>query len=386
MKPNTPNLDEMRFDRLRRTSIFRGDRFACWQAALLGVVGAGLVGFRFAVEAVLSGASVAVYDFDVGKLENQGTQFAQAGITKVESLVAACDAVCPGRAAGLACDVRHVGVGELARLSMLVDCSDDPALAVPLTSLSNALGIPLLRLAVDGSGEAEMGRVLCSHGGAGHSCQVCTYDFRALFGRTQRTPCPGRPNQQRPATLAGGALAANIAGLGLVQAQRLITGNDLAQVVNREVVLDLTNWNLIPIERRRSAACLSGHVRWRLTRIGRSADAATFTDLFDEAERRLGSRQVTLAPFGHPLCTEAVCSCGRRKEAIGTRWAKAPVCVRCQGAMHWFQETRRPVLSRAEVEELTIGSATLAELGLPHRGAMFVARTPGERPLRLLLD
>lgn len=386
MKPSSPVLDEKRFDRLRRTSTFRGDRFRQWQGATLGVVGEGVVGFRFTTEAVLSGAKVHAYDFDVGKRENRGTQFAREGMRKVESVVAACDAICPGRAVGFPYDVRHAGVGELSRLSMLVDCSDDPALAAPLTRLSNGLGIPLLRLAVDGSGELEMGRVLCSHGGAGWACQMCTYDFQDLFRSTRRTPCPGQPDDERPPTIAGGALAAAIGGFGLVQAQRLATGNDLERVVNREIVLDMTHWSLFPIERRRSETCLSGHVQWQLTPIGRSADELTLAELFVEAQQRLGNRQVALEPYGHALCVEAVCQCGARREAIGTRWAKPPDCMLCHGTMRWFDQTQHSVLEKADVEEMEIDGIPLSDLGLPSAGAMFVARTAGKRPLRLLLD
>lgn len=104
---------------------------------------------------------------------------------------------------------------------------------------------------------------------------MCTYDFQDLFRSTQRTPCPGQPDAERAPTIAGGALGAAIAGCGLLQAQRLVLGNDLELVVNREILVDMTRWKLLPIERRRSDTCLSGHVRWQLTRIGRSADEVT---------------------------------------------------------------------------------------------------------------
>ncbi len=386
MRPSPPVLDAQKFDRLRRTSTFRGDRFEQWRRATLGVVGAGMLGFRFTTEAVLSGAKVHAYDFDVGKCENQGTQFVRDGIPKVESAVAACDAICPGRAVGFPYDVCHAGVGELARLSALVDCSDDPALAVPLTRLSNGLGIPLLRLAVDGSGELEMGRVLFSHGGTGCACQMCTYGFQDLFHSTRRTPCPGQPDNERAPTIAGGALGAAIAGCGLLQAQRMITGNDLQLVVNREILIDMTHWSLLPIERRRSEACLSGHVRWQLTQIGRSAEKLTLADLFAAARLRLGNNQVVLEPYGHALCVEATCDCGARREAVGTRWARPPRCTQCNRTMSWFGQTRYSRLKETFVEEMEIDKTPLTELGLPASGAMFVARAEGKEPLRLLLD
>lgn len=215
---------------------------------------------------------------------------------------------------------------------------------------------------------------------------MCTYDFQDLFRSTQRTPCPGQPDAERAPTIAGGALGAAIAGCGLLQAQRLVLGNDLELVVNREILVDMTRWKLLPIERRRSDTCLSGHVRWQLTRIGRSADEVTFADLFAEARRRLGNSRVTLEPYGHALCVEAVCPCGARREAAGTRWAKPPRCTRCHGATRWLEQTQYPVLKKAHVEGMEIDQTPLSELGLPGAGAMVVARTAGKRPLRLLLD
>jgi hypothetical protein len=172
----------------------------------------------------------------------------------------------------------------------------------------------------------------------------------------------------------------------LLQAQRLATGNDLDRVVDREIRVDLSHWQLLPIERRRSGTCLSGHVRWQLTPMGRSADQLTLADVFAEAERRLGGEGVTLEPYGHPLFVEATCDCGARMEAVGTRWATPPRCTRCGDKGRWFSQTQYSRLRKTHVEELGIRRVLLPELGLPSAGAMFVARTAGKRPLRLLLD
>ena len=302
MTPSLPVLDDVSFDRLRRTSVFRGNGFPKWQETVLGVVGAGVLGFRFTTEAILSGPRRSRRTISLSaNARTKGLNSPARGYRKSNrwSRLATPSGRVASSASRSTCATR--AWGELARLSMLVDCSDDAAPVPLLTRLSNGLGIPLLRLAVDGSGELEMGRVLCSHGGAGCACQICTYDFQDLFRPTRRTPCPGQPDSERPPTITGGALAAAIGGFGLVQAQRLATGNDVERVVNREIVLDMTHWGLFPIERRRSETCLSGHVRWQLTPIGRSAEGLTFAELFAEAQRRLGNRRVTLEPVRPPF-------------------------------------------------------------------------------------
>ena len=68
------------------------------------------------------------------------------------------------------------------------------------------------------------------------------------------------------------------------------------------------------------------------------------------------------------------------------RWATPQDCAQCRARMQWIEQTQHSVFEKADVEELGIGGVPLSELGLPSVGAMFVARTGGKLPLRLLLD
>lgn len=376
-------IDRERFEQLARTRTFRGDGHRRWSEATLAIAGAGQLGGRFVIEAVLSGTKVAVWDFDETVLSNLGTQRGVPGIAKVESLIARCDAIAPGRTRGIQADIRHAGIGQLARCALLVDCTDDAALELALTEISNGLGVARLRLAVDGTGQMEMGRVSCSHGGAGHACGVCAYAPEDLIGAMPRTLCPGRSDGPAP-TLAGGALAMAIAGLGLLQAQRLVTRNDLECVIDREVVLDLSGWQLLAIEKRRSGSCLSGHLRWELAGLGRTVEETTPGDVLRESRQRLGEEQVTLEPYAHALCTEVYCQCGATRQVVGTRWASPPQCPKCRRPMEWLIETQRQRLRPDELNELGIERVPLSELGLPE-GAMIVARADGKPPLRLVL-
>jgi hypothetical protein len=326
---------------------------------------------------------VTLWDPDVGGVENAGTQWAEPGLAKVNTVAAACDRIRPGHAIGVPSDIRQIGIGELLRFDVLLDCSDDPSLAMYMTQVSNGLQRPLLRLAVDGSGDADVGRVLCSHGGAGHSCQLCTYDVPDLFRRTRRTPCPNQ-QPERPPTLAGGPIAAAIGACGLLQAQRLVTGNDMDQVLDLEVVLDLTDWQLFPIRRPRSAGCLSGHTPWQLTRCEHAAET-TLAKVFHEAEERCGAAEVALEPFGHPLFTEALCECGGCQRAVGTRWAPPPICAQCGKPMTWFPTSAKPRLTRADATLWGIEGTSLTQLGFPQRGALFTAHSVNRPPLWLLL-
>lgn len=374
--------------RLGGTRTFRNGGLARWREARVFVVGAGTIGQRFSLEALLSGARVTVCDPDFTTRVNSETQFGLPGTAKVDHLAARAESIAPGRLVPVRSDVRHVGIGQLVGCDLVVDCTDDPGLALPLTRISNGLRIPLLRAAVDGSGDSELGRVACSDGGRGHACHLCTYDLPALLKQTQRTPCPGQlsisSDSRRRPTIAGGAIGSIVAGIALLQAQRLVTGNDLDQVIDQQLIIDLLTVQLLPIRRKRCADCLSGHVEWELAHLPQGASEITWGGVVAEARRRLGSHPVSLEPFDHPLSTAAFCSCGSQSSVVGTRWAPLPECAACGQAMRWREETALDRLTVEAIADLRIGDVSLDRMALPE-GAMIVVRAPGRPPLRLVL-
>lgn len=374
-----------RYVRLRETATFRGDGLNRWCGACVAVLGLGAVGNPFAVGVVRSGAKVAVVDFDAGAVENQGTQDVVPGESKVSRVVAACEAISPGRVSGFKCDVRHVGIGTLRQIDLLIDCTDDPNLAWPLTEISNGLEKPLLRCALDGSGATESGRILCSHGGAGHACQICSYDLQDLRPGRRRVGCPHDDPVTRAPTIAGGAMAMAVAGIGLLSAQRLMTGNDAEQVWGHETLLDLTHGHLLPMQLVRSDRCLSGHVEWELVSFDAFAANTSLAEVFDRASVELATAEITIEPYLHPLCVQADCSCGQVVQAVGSQWAAARDCPRCGRAMTWRSAAQYDRISRQMAGHFGILDTSLAELGLPETGAMLVARASERPPLRYVL-
>jgi molybdopterin/thiamine biosynthesis adenylyltransferase len=381
-EPNV--LGKARLQRVARTHNFRGGDFGDWTGARLAIIGCGLVGGRLAEEAVLSGACVSIFDPDVGEVPNLGTQRCRVGVLKAESLADRCETIWPGRARAYPCDVRHAGVRPLLACDVWFDCTDDARLAWPLTELSNGLAKPLFRCAVDGSGQWELGRVLCSSGGTGHACQICSYSLDDFLRQPRRTPCPRRYNDSRPPTIAGGAIGAGIAGLALSLAQRLVAGADRDSVLNREFVLDWTNFQMVPVTLRRSTHCLSGHHVWACVATDVAAERDTLRDLFVVAEREMPTRPIALAPYLLPWNVQAYCTCGAVRDVVGTDRASAPRCPTCGHAMHWLTETRIESVCMDQAGELGILDAPLASLGIP-AGALVVACGAERPPLRMLL-
>ncbi len=364
-----------RYHRLRATSMFRNDTFARWQAACLGIIGCGTLGSRIALEAVRSGTKVRLWDPDRVEEHNLGTQVLRPNHSKVDSLIRACDEITPGAASGASVDIRHVGIAVLRECSLLIDATDDPRLAWVLTEISNGLQIPLLRSALDGSGRFQVGRVLCSHAANDGACQLCTYSVDDLLSAVDPTPCPGQGTPERPPTLAGGALAEMLAGATIIQAQRIVTGNEIELALNHEVTIDFTHMHIMSAQLQRSSRCMSGHLAWEPGHTPHTS-SSTLGEVVQHIARDLRTDNFTLEAHGHPLCIEAGCECGATIQSVGTAWADPPACSRCGERMTWRTESQRAAMHLVQIHELRIRDRTLAELGLPE-GVMLNAREAG---------
>lgn len=379
-------MRDTRFDRLAHTSTFRNGGAVRWQKAQLAVVGAGTVGSQFVLLAAQSGVGrITVCDPDVTQPANLGTQPGQVGKPKVQSLAIAANQMQPGCTVGRCVDILHVGPGELTGVDLLIDTTDDPGLELYLTPLVNGIGIPKLRLAVDGTGRREMGRVTCSHGASGYACGLCSYSVADVARELPRAACAERDTQRNP-TYAGGPLAAAISGIGLLQAQRLITGNDVQLVLNRTLVLDLSRPQLLAITLRRAEDCLSGHLLWDLREVPGTGNETTLGAFMEAGRRLLGRTPETVEPFAHGLYTRAFCNCGQQVDAVGSRWARPPCCIHCGRVMQWMVHTLRTRLCGDDIDRLAIADTPIEQLGLPASGAMIVARVPDQPPLRMVLS
>jgi hypothetical protein len=377
--------DEHLHERLVRTSLFTADSVRTWTEARLGIVGAGAIGGRVAHEAVLSGiGSVAVWDFDVTEPGNLWNQFGDIGVAKVDGLVRRCDMIRPGRVTGHKYDVRHTGIRPLLDCDLLIDCSDDPGLVWTLSEISNGIGLPYMRAAVDGSGLQDMGRVACWRLGLGSACPICPYSPEDLQRSFARTPCPAATGDERPPTLAGSAISSVIAGYALHQAQRLIAGTDDDRVIDRELLVDMTNGHFHEIQLPPSASCLSGHRHWDWLDMPQTVNETTLADVFALAQSCLEPDDLCLAAYQHPLNDQAVCNCGASTAAFGSAWAEPPICGSCGRRMQWLGSMQRVEFDEAWAAEVGILRQPLSTLGLPP-GVMFVARDQTRILGRILL-
>ncbi len=332
--------------------------------------GCGLLGTQTAEGLARSGYELGLVDFDRGEERNVLRQRAEPGLPKAETLAAACQAIRSGCARAFVEDIRHLGLRVLLDADLLLDVSDDPALRLALTRLSNGLGIPLVRGALDGSGTRALGRVRVSHGGAGRSCLVCRATPRELGSGARRLPCLGGRSDTRPPTRAGIPSAMATGGLVLHVIGLVLGGGEDA--VDREIYLDLAGACLVgSIER--ADRCLSGHDTWQLEPLDLSVRDTTLGELFAFLSRELGAAP-RLAPFEHPIFTAARCpACGEWKLAPGTRWAPVARCA-CGATLERRPEHALGTLDEHSARALDLCERTLGELGLPAQGALITAR------------
>lgn len=386
-------IDDVGFDRLRSTATFEAGGHDRWRQATLVVVGSGLLGGQFTREAARSGARVDLYDFDVGEAHNRGNQEVDEGLPKAETAARRANEGAPGSVRPFVVDVRHVGVGCFEHVAAIVDCSDDPALALPLTEVSNGWAVPLIRIAVDGSGRREMGRVLVSDGGRGHACQLCASSWTDVFDPGPRLGCEGAGADRAP-TRAGSALGMSVAGLGLLCTQRVVLGHGAGPWSDREIILDLDAPQILPMRLERSESCLSGHRRWDPVRLCRRAAETTLRDLMSIARDALATRgasapaagDVSVGFRGHPLLLALRCpTCRNAAVRVGTLW-RAARCSRCGGRMRYRRDPALDEVNLAQAEALGVADETLAALGVPVRGALAHARAPGCAPVPILFD
>ncbi|MGA2033607.1 MAG: ThiF family adenylyltransferase [Thermoguttaceae bacterium] len=371
--------------RLPETSLFHaGDAWPRWSQSSLLIAGAGALGTPLAFETVRAGArGVTIVDKDtITDPLRIGAGYGGCGRSKAFALAGACEAITPGRVRALHGDLRHVGVGVFAAADLIVDATDDPNLAGYLTRISNGVGTALMRVAVDGSGRHNRGRVLISHGGGGHACQLCCWEVKHLLRSLPRTPCPGVVGGPAP-TLAAHSTTTGMAGVALHYAMRLLTGDQ--DVLDRETIIDLDNMQIIQQRLARAEACLSGHKRWQWEQVDARAQGCTLRAAFDLLSERLGG-EAELSDYCHPLWTAADCSnCGGVQGAVGTWWAVPPACSRCGAPTAWQLGSDLTTLALHEAEQWGVLDRTLAELGLPERGAMLIGRARGARPVRIVL-
>ncbi|HEV3121103.1 MAG TPA: ThiF family adenylyltransferase, partial [Isosphaeraceae bacterium] len=364
----------------------------------VAVVGVGTVGARVAHSLCAPGIPLLLVDQGEVEPANVGLQpydQSDVGVPKAEALGRRLLAIRPDMSiTSFVCDVRRLGPRVLFNCRLLIGAIDSFRDRVWLAQLATHLGIPLLDLALDGTGRSLFGRASGFDAAHGSSCYTCGWDAEiwdmvsreeggsacAALAAARPMINPSTRRSEAPATLALPGLAEVIAGLGTIQAVRLLLGTARDRVIDRECRIDLTSGQFSESVRTRDPRCRSSHERWTIGLLDHTPLEQTLGSLMEEAGRMLGG-EVTLGVPDEPFVLEAACSACKRKMETFFLARALPACPHCQGPLV-------PLLTglRAQVGERDVAFArdrSWAELGVPLGGAVRACNDKGEERVYL---
>jgi molybdopterin/thiamine biosynthesis adenylyltransferase len=276
--------------------------------------------------------------------------------------------------------VERLAPRALSRCRLVIGCVDRFTPRVWMAQTLAYLGIPYLDLALDGSGHSLYGRASGFDPARGTACYCCSWDqtnWDELSRAEPSSGCAALAGQapDAPATLALPGLAEAVAGLGAIQAVRLLVDEEPDRVLGREWQLNFTAGRLSETTLTRQPRCRLDHRPWSIVELDEHPAHETVRGLFGLAEARLG-QLVSLGAYNEPLVFEAACP-GCRTHIDTARLRKSlPCCPTCRGALVPLTTGMQARFYRDQVSAHL--DLTWAALGLPPGGAVLAEGDGGD--------
>jgi hypothetical protein len=367
----------------------------------VAVAGLGTVGARLA--ASLASLSVPLLLVDHGRVEpvNVGIQpYTQSdvGMEKTAALRNLLHASRPGLPVEcLTVDVERVGPRTLGRCRLIIAVVDSFRTRVGLAQTATRLGLPYLDLALDGTGRSLLGRVSGHDVISGGACYTCGWDTQtwdeinheesesgcvALSQAVSSTPFHETVSAP-PATLALPGLAEIVAGIGMIQATRVLLGSERERVIDRECRINLSSGQYTESRLTRSSRCRSSHLQWTTLLLDRVPAELSLAALFDLATQHLEGN-VMLAVHDEAVALEGACPpCQRSVSTVCLR-GSLPPCPSCQGRLIPLVSGLRARFDRADIAPAL--NRSWSALGLPPGGAVVASNRHGHELVFLFDD
>ncbi len=305
---------------------------------LVAIVGAGTLGGALLPHFAMVGVPAIVVDHDSVEVRNLANQhFAAAtdlGEPKAAVRARQARALNPDVAVeALAARAEELGFARLAGASLIVSAVDSFTARVRLNEIAVRLGITLMDVAVDGSGERELGLVTVYDPAKGGPCRLCSTSQRELAARLHAEKprhCPSLRDAGQAitaATLAGSGHAAVVAGFAAQWALRLLLGQGDRLIGSRLVVSGGAAPRLETVKLERNAACLHDHRAYEIrVRLAEASIGATL----DTAARILGGTATSVRFAARSLVVGLGCECGTELPAIGALGSTPIEAARCE--------------------------------------------------------
>ena len=378
--------------RLRSIPWLGATGLAALRAARVAIIGLGNIGGQVAYHLMMMGMRLLLIDRGFVEAVNLGTQgFDDIGIAKAEARARRLAPLNPfSRIEPMRADIRHLGMGVLRDVSLLISCLDNPTARMAASRAALKLGLPFLDAGLDGSGRSMFGRVAAY--GPGGACYLCAHDAgslaRLLGGGEPAAGCSrawsGADEAPAPPTLAVSVLGGAVASLQAFWALRILLGRG-DEVFGREVYFDLDGCRMSAHKLSRNARCLTDHRRYELHPFGGGVARTTVERTFQAAEARMAcTGDVTLHLQSRTLVVRLRCpGCGAEKRPyrIAERLTGGDAACPCGAGMQPSAADLLEHFRRDQAAEIL--NRTWADIGLPAEDVVVAVR--GDRELALLL-
>jgi molybdopterin/thiamine biosynthesis adenylyltransferase len=236
----------------------------------VAIVGTGLLGGEIALQ--LGGLGVPLILVDQGivrpvNVGGQGFQTSQIGLPKVEARAAQISECTSDPKLHLIHNrIEDVGVGVFSRTRLIISALDNRSSRIRLAEIALLLGIPMIDLAVDGSGRHLLGSVALYEprqpDAPCYSCKIGASEIAAIRNEGRGAGCPNwreTTSPKTPPTLAAAPFGALISGLASTWAIAVLLGRaDCLASTQVQICADSTP-TLRSLEMRRSSHCVMEH-------------------------------------------------------------------------------------------------------------------------------
>jgi len=299
------------------------------------IVGLGNIGSHLPSQVARTGqvGRLTLVDPDVYEAPNQRCQDVAAsdlGKSKVEVQTRRVRRVDPRiEVLALRACIEDVPLG-LLRADLILAGLDSRVARMNLNSTAWHLGVPWIDAAVDGGSMLARVNVYLPREGA--PCLECAWDAGDYAALEQIFPCPSAA--QTPSTNAPASIGAVAAAMMVVEAEKLLAGDDDHLLAGRQVMCDLRHHAYLITAYRFNPNCRFDHELWMIETPANKSPKMTLGQLVESESAGCSMLRVP----GHRFSRAVYClSCGRSQAAPLRLVRRIPSvrlhCPDCGGTM-----------------------------------------------------
>jgi len=291
----------------------------------VAVIGVGQLGGSVAQELGCLSIPITLVDYGTVEPENIGTQgfrIDHLGMTKVEARATQIsECTTKSKFLLIPAPIEDVGIGIFSQTRLIITALDSRASRIRVAEIAQLLGIPMLDLAVDGTGKRLLGNVALYESSQpdapGYCCRWDAQGIAAIRNEGQRQGCPSWRSSGvpiTPPTLSAPAFGRAVSGLATTWAiDRLLGRAD--QLMNTQIQLHSgSTTTLRSLTMQRSPRCALSHSM--LEPISTVSAKTTVGELAKHAVADLGAEPEAFQLYHRDFVPELFCPLDGQTRAL----------------------------------------------------------------------